>query len=173
MNMAKENGCAMFTAAAAHELFRSGISLFPDEDDLIAEIPVGEILDIDDEYRFVCHEDSLRTFECESRTVRDQVGRFARGVQFFFGQLSDRRAAISEIVPERVDIGRTRQMRGHPDDGNVPIVRPISLFRLAHVQRPSHLTFRCQSGPGIWRIYGKFSRLTRPSGCLVQQYVAN
>lgn len=32
MNMAKENGVAMFTAAAAHELFRSGISLFPDED---------------------------------------------------------------------------------------------------------------------------------------------
>lgn len=32
MDMAKQNGCAMFTAAAAHELFRSGISLFPDED---------------------------------------------------------------------------------------------------------------------------------------------
>ena len=32
MDMAKENGCAMFTAAAAYELFRSGISLFPDED---------------------------------------------------------------------------------------------------------------------------------------------
>ncbi len=32
MDMAKENGCAMFTAAAAYELFRSGISLFPEED---------------------------------------------------------------------------------------------------------------------------------------------
>lgn len=32
MAMAKENGVAMFTAAAAFELFRSGISLFPDED---------------------------------------------------------------------------------------------------------------------------------------------
>jgi 3-hydroxyisobutyrate dehydrogenase-like beta-hydroxyacid dehydrogenase len=32
MNMAKENGAAMFTTAAAYELFRSGISLFPDED---------------------------------------------------------------------------------------------------------------------------------------------
>jgi 3-hydroxyisobutyrate dehydrogenase-like beta-hydroxyacid dehydrogenase len=32
MNMAKENGVAMFTAAAAYELFRSGISLFPEED---------------------------------------------------------------------------------------------------------------------------------------------
>jgi 3-hydroxyisobutyrate dehydrogenase-like beta-hydroxyacid dehydrogenase len=32
MNMAKENGCAMFTAAAAYELFRSGMSLFPDGD---------------------------------------------------------------------------------------------------------------------------------------------
>ncbi len=32
MNMAKENGVAMFTASAAYELFRSGISLFPDED---------------------------------------------------------------------------------------------------------------------------------------------
>jgi 3-hydroxyisobutyrate dehydrogenase-like beta-hydroxyacid dehydrogenase len=32
MDMAKDNGCAMFTAAAAHELFRSGISLFPEED---------------------------------------------------------------------------------------------------------------------------------------------
>ncbi|MGK0189416.1 MAG: putative dehydrogenase [Verrucomicrobiales bacterium] len=32
MDMAKQNGCAMFTAAAAYELFRSGISLFPDED---------------------------------------------------------------------------------------------------------------------------------------------
>jgi 3-hydroxyisobutyrate dehydrogenase-like beta-hydroxyacid dehydrogenase len=32
MNMAKENGCAMFTASAAYELFRSGMSLFPDGD---------------------------------------------------------------------------------------------------------------------------------------------
>ncbi len=32
MNMAKENGVAMFTASAAYELFRSGISLFPEED---------------------------------------------------------------------------------------------------------------------------------------------
>jgi 3-hydroxyisobutyrate dehydrogenase-like beta-hydroxyacid dehydrogenase len=32
MNMAKENGVAMFTAAAAYELFRSGMSMFPDED---------------------------------------------------------------------------------------------------------------------------------------------
>ena len=32
MNMAKENGVSMFTAAAAHELFRAGISLFPEED---------------------------------------------------------------------------------------------------------------------------------------------
>ena len=32
MNMAKENGVAMFTAGAAYELFRSGMSLFPDED---------------------------------------------------------------------------------------------------------------------------------------------
>ena len=32
MNMAKENGVAMSTAAAAHEQFRAGISLFPDED---------------------------------------------------------------------------------------------------------------------------------------------
>jgi len=32
MNMATENGVAMFTASAAYELFRSGISLFPDED---------------------------------------------------------------------------------------------------------------------------------------------
>ncbi len=32
MDMAKRNGCAMFTTAAAYELFRSGISLFPDED---------------------------------------------------------------------------------------------------------------------------------------------
>ncbi len=32
MNMAKENGVAMFTTAAAFELFRSGMSLFPEED---------------------------------------------------------------------------------------------------------------------------------------------
>lgn len=32
MNTARENGVAMFTTAAAHELFQSGISLFPDED---------------------------------------------------------------------------------------------------------------------------------------------
>lgn len=32
MAMAKENGVAMFTTAAAHELFQSGISLFPDQD---------------------------------------------------------------------------------------------------------------------------------------------
>ena len=32
MNMAKENGVAMFTTSSAHELFQSGISLFPDED---------------------------------------------------------------------------------------------------------------------------------------------
>ena len=32
MNMARENGVAMFTASAAYELFQSGISLFPDED---------------------------------------------------------------------------------------------------------------------------------------------
>jgi 3-hydroxyisobutyrate dehydrogenase-like beta-hydroxyacid dehydrogenase len=32
MNMAKENGVAMFTASAAYELFQSGISLYPDED---------------------------------------------------------------------------------------------------------------------------------------------
>lgn len=32
MNMARENGVAMFTTSAAHELFQSGISLFPDED---------------------------------------------------------------------------------------------------------------------------------------------
>jgi 3-hydroxyisobutyrate dehydrogenase-like beta-hydroxyacid dehydrogenase len=32
MNMAKENGVAMFTASAAYELFRSGMSLYPDED---------------------------------------------------------------------------------------------------------------------------------------------
>jgi 3-hydroxyisobutyrate dehydrogenase-like beta-hydroxyacid dehydrogenase len=32
MNMAKENGVAMFTASAAFELFRAGKSLFPDED---------------------------------------------------------------------------------------------------------------------------------------------
>ena len=32
MNMAKENGVAMFTASAAFELFQAGKSLFPDED---------------------------------------------------------------------------------------------------------------------------------------------
>lgn len=32
MNMAKENGVAMFTTSAAYELFRSGMSLFPEED---------------------------------------------------------------------------------------------------------------------------------------------
>jgi len=32
MNMAKENGVAMFTASAAYELFRSGMSMYPDED---------------------------------------------------------------------------------------------------------------------------------------------
>jgi len=32
LNMAKENGVAMFTASSAYELFRSGMSLFPDED---------------------------------------------------------------------------------------------------------------------------------------------
>jgi putative dehydrogenase len=32
MNMAKENGVAMFTTSAAFELFQSGISLYPDED---------------------------------------------------------------------------------------------------------------------------------------------
>ena len=32
MTMARESGCAMFTAAAAYELFQSGISLFPDGD---------------------------------------------------------------------------------------------------------------------------------------------
>jgi 3-hydroxyisobutyrate dehydrogenase-like beta-hydroxyacid dehydrogenase len=32
MNMAKQNGVAMFTTSSAHELFQSGISLFPDED---------------------------------------------------------------------------------------------------------------------------------------------
>jgi len=32
MNLAKETGAAMFATAAAYELFRSGISLFPDED---------------------------------------------------------------------------------------------------------------------------------------------
>ena len=32
MNMAKENGVAMFTTSAAYELFQSGISLFPEED---------------------------------------------------------------------------------------------------------------------------------------------
>ena len=32
MDMAKEEGVAMFATSAAHELFQSGISLFPDED---------------------------------------------------------------------------------------------------------------------------------------------
>ena len=32
MQMAKDNGAAMFTTAAAFELFRSGISLYPEED---------------------------------------------------------------------------------------------------------------------------------------------
>ena len=32
MNLAKETGAAMFATAAAYELFRSGISLFPEED---------------------------------------------------------------------------------------------------------------------------------------------
>ncbi len=32
MAMAKENGVAMFTTSTAHELFQSGISLFPEED---------------------------------------------------------------------------------------------------------------------------------------------
>lgn len=32
MKMARENGVAMFTTSAAYELFQSGISLFPDED---------------------------------------------------------------------------------------------------------------------------------------------
>ena len=32
MNMAKENGTAMFTTSAAYELFQAGKSLFPDED---------------------------------------------------------------------------------------------------------------------------------------------
>lgn len=32
MNMARENGVPMFTASAANQLFQSGISLFPDED---------------------------------------------------------------------------------------------------------------------------------------------
>jgi len=32
MNMAKKNGVAMFTTSSAHELFQSGISLFPEED---------------------------------------------------------------------------------------------------------------------------------------------
>ncbi|NQT60823.1 MAG: NAD(P)-dependent oxidoreductase [Bacteroidetes bacterium] len=32
MSMAKENGCSMFTASAAYELFRAGMSLFPEGD---------------------------------------------------------------------------------------------------------------------------------------------
>jgi 3-hydroxyisobutyrate dehydrogenase-like beta-hydroxyacid dehydrogenase len=32
MGMARENGVPMFTTSAAYELFQSGLSLFPDED---------------------------------------------------------------------------------------------------------------------------------------------
>ena len=32
MNLARKSGVSMFTTAAANELFQSGISLFPDED---------------------------------------------------------------------------------------------------------------------------------------------
>jgi len=32
MNMARETGTAMFTTSAAYELFQSGISMFPAED---------------------------------------------------------------------------------------------------------------------------------------------
>ena len=32
MNMARETGTAMFTTGAAYELFQSGISMFPNED---------------------------------------------------------------------------------------------------------------------------------------------
>ena len=32
MSMAREHGVAMFTTSSAYELFQSGISLFPDED---------------------------------------------------------------------------------------------------------------------------------------------
>ena len=32
MNMARETGAAMFVTSAAFELFQSGISMFPDED---------------------------------------------------------------------------------------------------------------------------------------------
>ena len=32
MAMAKENGAAMFTTSAAYELFQSGITMFPEED---------------------------------------------------------------------------------------------------------------------------------------------
>jgi 3-hydroxyisobutyrate dehydrogenase-like beta-hydroxyacid dehydrogenase len=32
MSMARENGCAMFTTAAAYELFQAGMSLYPDGD---------------------------------------------------------------------------------------------------------------------------------------------
>lgn len=32
MGMARENGCSMFTASSAYELFQAGISLFPDGD---------------------------------------------------------------------------------------------------------------------------------------------
>ena len=32
MGLARENGAAMFTTSAAYELFQSGISMFPQED---------------------------------------------------------------------------------------------------------------------------------------------
>ena len=32
MNLAKESGCAMYTASSAYEMFRTGLSLFPDGD---------------------------------------------------------------------------------------------------------------------------------------------
>ena len=32
MDLARENGCAMFTTAAARELFQTGISRFPEGD---------------------------------------------------------------------------------------------------------------------------------------------
>jgi 3-hydroxyisobutyrate dehydrogenase-like beta-hydroxyacid dehydrogenase len=32
MNLARENGVSMFTAAAAYELFQAGISMFPEGD---------------------------------------------------------------------------------------------------------------------------------------------
>lgn len=46
MDMAKENGCAMFTAAA-YELFRSGISLFPDEDNWSIVKLLEQIADVE------------------------------------------------------------------------------------------------------------------------------